>query len=104
MLDPAGRERREVRVLGEDLLRRDVLLELDEQAAVADPHMERIERLHLVQPLGRDEALAERRGAEVDEGVLEERAAEAAGGAIRRGRVLVGDWARQCLCRAHYLR
>src|SRR5207244_7164618 len=77
VLDPARRVRGEVRVIGEDLLRTDVLLELDEEAAVADPDVQGEEGLLLVRPLRRHEALAERLRAEVDERVLERGAAEA---------------------------
>ena len=73
MLDPAGRVGREVGVLGEDLLRRDELLQLHQEALVADVGVQRIERLHLVQLLGRDVRLAQRRHAEIDEGRGERR-------------------------------
>ena len=71
--DPGVRVRREVRVLREDLLRGDELLELHQQAALADPHVQRIERLHRARPLGRHIALAQRRHAEVDERVAQGR-------------------------------
>jgi hypothetical protein len=53
------------------VLRSDVLLELHEETALTDAHMERVEGLHAVETLGRDIALAQRRHAEVDEGVPE---------------------------------
>ena len=61
VLDPGARVRREVRVVLEDVARRDVLLELSEQAVAADPDVERIERLCLVQLVCAEEALARRR-------------------------------------------
>ena len=60
--------------------RGDELLELHEQAALADLRVQRIEGLHRVDALGRHVALAERRHAEVDEGVAQRGCAEAAGG------------------------
>jgi hypothetical protein len=82
VLEPRGRERREVGVLGEDVLGRDVLLELDQQAAVADPDLERVERLHLVGLVGGEDALAQRRHPEIAQRVGQAGVAEPAG---RRG-------------------
>ena len=84
--DPGIRVGREVCVLREDLLRRHELLELYEQALLADPNVERVEGLHRPKPLRGNVALAERRHAEVDEGVAQGRRAEAAAGHRRRGR------------------
>jgi hypothetical protein len=94
--EPRVRVRREVRVLGEDVLGSDVLLELHQEALLADVDPQGIERLHGVDPAGLDVALAQRRHAQVDEGVSQVRTAEAArpaGGAVTsslgfaRGRV-----------------
>ncbi len=82
VLQPARGVGREVRVLAEDLFTAHVLLELDQVAPAAHEHVQRIERLHLVELLLREIALAERRHAEVDERVLERRAAEPAARAV----------------------
>ena len=82
--DPGVGVRREVGVLGEDVLRRHELLELHQQAVLADLRVERIERLHRVGAVGRHVALAQRRHAEVDERVAQRRRAEAAAGRRRR--------------------
>ena len=78
VLHPAVGERREVGVLGEDVLGADVLLQLHEPALPADVDVERVERLHRVDLVGAEVALAERRHAEVDDGVPQWRAAEPA--------------------------
>ena len=52
-----------------------ILLQLDEEAVVADVDVQRIERLHVVELLGGEVALAERRHPQVDEGVAQRRAA-----------------------------
>ena len=80
VLDPRIRVGREVGVLREDLVRRDERRQLREPAARADPDVERIEGLHLLEPIGRQEAFAERRLPEVDHRQLERRLAEAAVG------------------------
>jgi hypothetical protein len=61
VLHPGVGEGREVRVLAEDLVGRHVLGQLDQQAAAADPDVERVEGLHLVELGGRQEPLAQRR-------------------------------------------
>ena len=81
--DPGIRIGREVCVLGEDRLRRHQLLELYEQALLADPHVQRIEGLHRPQLLQGDVALAQRRHAEVDERVAQGRRAETTAGQAR---------------------
>jgi hypothetical protein len=58
VLDERVRVRGEVRVLREDRLRSHVLGQLDEQAIVADAHVQRVERLHPVELVGGQEALA----------------------------------------------
>jgi hypothetical protein len=60
------------------MLDRHVVLELYQQALPANPGMQRVKRLHLVERVRREDALAQRGHAEVAEGVLEGRAAEAA--------------------------
>ena len=82
---PGVRVGREVGVLGEDLLRRHELLELHQQAVLADPDMQRIEGLHLAEPLRGNVALAKWRHAEVDEGVAQRSRAETAAGHARGG-------------------
>src|SRR2546426_12589723 len=78
MCHPRVRVRREVCILAEDLGWAYVLLELHQEADLAYIYMQRIERLHLVEPCGRDVAFAERRHAQIDKGVTHGRAAEAA--------------------------
>jgi hypothetical protein len=69
----------EVGVVGrEDLLRRDVGRQLHEQAAVADPDVERVGGLRLVELVGPQVALARRRHPQVDERAHERRRAQAA--------------------------
>src|SRR5262245_11336273 len=62
----------------EDLLSRDVGGQLHEQARRAHPHMQRVERLAVVELFGGEVVLARRRHAEVDEGVRQLGRAEAA--------------------------
>ena len=83
VLDPRVGVRGEVRVLAEDRIRRDELLELHEQADVTHLGMERIERLHRGDAFRRHVALAERRHAEIDERAPKRRGAEAARGYAR---------------------
>ena len=70
--------RREVGVLAEDVLGGHVGRELDEQARLADLHAQRIERLDLVELVEPEEALAQRRCAEIDQLESETNAAEPA--------------------------
>jgi hypothetical protein len=88
VLDPGVRVRREVGVLAEDVLRRDELLELHEQARGAHADVERIEALHRPELLGRDVALTQRGHAQVDERVAQRLGAETARGSGRGGSVL----------------
>ena len=78
VLHPARRVGREVGVLAEDVLRAHVLLELDQEALSAHQRMQREVRLHGVELVTRQKALAQRRHAEVDECMLQCRAAKAA--------------------------
>ncbi len=78
VFDPARRVRREVRVLGEDLVWRDELLQLHQETRITHISMQRKERLHLLQLIGRDVRLAQGRHPEVDEGGLQGCTAEAA--------------------------
>ena len=87
MFDPACGKRRKVRVLGEDLVRRHVLLQLNQEARLANIGVQRVERLHQVQLIGGDVCLAQRRRSQVEEGRAQRRMAEAAveaGGTHRR--------------------
>ena len=59
--------RGEVGVIGKDLLTGHIGGKLHQQAGVAQPNVQRIEDLGLVEPLLGDVALAERRHPEVDE-------------------------------------
>ncbi len=60
MLDPRVGVRREVRVLGEDLVRCHERRQLREPARRAHANVERVERLHLLDAIGGQEALAQR--------------------------------------------
>src|SRR5262249_29186234 len=84
VLDPRRRVRGEVGVLLEDFVLRHERLELDEVTALAGVDMERVEGLHPMELFRPEVRLAERRHAEVDEGQLERRRAEAARGHARR--------------------
>jgi hypothetical protein len=80
VLDPRVRVGGEVRVLGEDLLRRCELRDLREPALLADADVQRVERLAALQLLVGQHRLAERRLAQVDHGQPERRRAVAADG------------------------
>ena len=90
----------EVGVVPEDVLRAHVLLELHEEALPAHIGVQRIEGLPGVEILGRHVALAQRREAEVDEGVLEWCTAEAArrpvGLRIASGVRIIGGHVARC--------
>src|SRR5437868_8671930 len=64
---PGVREGREVGVVREDVLSRYILLELDQEAALANPHPKGIERLHLVELVTAQEALAKRRHSQIND-------------------------------------
>ena len=68
----------EVGVVGEDILTGHVSRQLDQQAVVAQPDVQRIEDLGVVEPLRRKIAFAQRRHPEIDEGASKRRAAQAA--------------------------
>ena len=70
VLDPGVRVGREVRVLVEDLLGRDERRQLGEPAARADADVQREERLHRLDAVGGQEALAEWGLAEIDHAEL----------------------------------
>ena len=57
---PAVGVRREIGIVAEDVLGSYVLLDLDQEALLAHPHVQGIERLHLVELVRREIALAER--------------------------------------------
>ena len=61
------------------------LLELHQETVLAGTDMQRVEGLHLAEPLSGNVALAKWRHAEVDEGMAERRRAETAAGRARRG-------------------
>src|SRR5262245_61578951 len=73
MLPPGFRERRVIRVLGEDLLGRNILLELHEKAVPAHPGCKRIVRFHGVEFALCEKVVGERRHSKINE--LDERAA-----------------------------
>ena len=82
MLDPARRERGEVGVAGiEDRLGRHLMVGLHQEAAIADPGVQREDRLVPGgELLGRQVAVGQRLQAEVEEGARQRRTAETAGG------------------------
>ena len=80
VLHPGGGEGGEVRVLRERLLRLDQRRYLGEPAARADPQVQRVGELGLVEPLPSEEQFAGRRGTEVDHAHQFARAAEPADG------------------------
>jgi hypothetical protein len=73
----------------------DELLQLHQEAVLADVGVQRIERLHLVELLDGDVRLAQRRHAEVDEGISQRFATEAAGvsGSSVTASVGISTWA-----------
>ena len=92
VLDPARRDRREVGVVAEDLLRPGGLGELHQQAALADEDVERVEGLRCLEIPRLDVGVGQRREPQVDEGALERGAAEAAGwtGGVGQGQIFQG--------------
>ncbi len=94
VLDPRCRVRGEVSVLAENLVRCDVLFQLHQQAAVAHVGVEREKGLQAVEPIGGQEALAQRRHAEVDEIVLELFAAQTAGATTAMRCCVLGQFIR----------
>jgi hypothetical protein len=78
MLDPSIRIRRKVRVLSENVLGRNIFLELYQEAAAADPYMQREENFLVVQFIRFDVVLTWRRHSEVTKCVFKNVAAEAA--------------------------
>ncbi len=75
---PRSRIAREVRVLREDLARFDELRKLNEPAARARMHVQRIELFHRPERIRRQQALTRRRHPEVDERQLEVSSTETA--------------------------
>jgi hypothetical protein len=68
---------REIGVIAEDMLRANISFQLHQEALLADEHTQWIERLHLVELIGAQVTLTQRRHAEVDQGVPDWRLAEA---------------------------
>jgi hypothetical protein len=79
MLEPRIRVGGEIRVVAEDAIRRLELGQLDQETSRADVGMQRIELLHRLQLAGGEVGIGKRRHAQVAEGLLERRIAEAAG-------------------------
>jgi hypothetical protein len=75
----------------EDVGRHD-LLDLHQEAALTDPHVQRVEGLHLPQLLGPHVPLAERRGPQVHEGVAELLPAEATSRCQAEILAFAGGW------------
>ena len=76
--DPARGERREVGIGRENMVGRHIFLQLDEEAGVAHHDPKRVEGLHLIELGGIEEAFAQGRHAEIDEGPAKCRSAEPA--------------------------
>ena len=76
MLDPGRRVGGEVGVLGEELRRRDELADLEQPALLAGAHVERVERLALLECVRPHHSLTEWRHPEIDHAELERRATE----------------------------
>ncbi len=100
MLQVAGGEGREICVLAKDVLAGDVGGQLDEQAFFAEVNTQRIKGLGFVELVGGEIRFAERRGAQVDEDVVQWRIAMTA--------AMVREWGcdrvfrfglRRCGCR-----
>ena len=75
MRHPSRRIGREIGVFGENVRRADELRKLNQPAGMANPGVERVIALWRVELVLGEEALTERRHAEIDEAVLEWRAA-----------------------------
>src|ERR1700730_3894181 len=73
-----------VKVIAEDVFRRDKLLKLYKKTLPANKHLQRVKRLHFVQLLERQEVLNQRRDTQVDERVLQPGSAKPACRRIRR--------------------
>src|SRR5947207_3133852 len=86
VLDPTRGVGREIGVLAEDVVGADVLLQLHQEALVANERVQWIVRLHLVELRGGQKALAQRRHAEIDEGVPDRGLAEPAARLALAGR------------------
>ena len=78
VFQPRVRIGRKIGVFGEDVLGADKLVQLDQITPFADPHVERIKRLHLIQLFESPIAFAQRRHPEVNKRLLERTVAEAA--------------------------
>ena len=76
VLEPRRRKRRKIGVLGEDFVGPHVFVDLDQKALLADQDVQRVKGLHFVELLGGQKSLAERRHAQIDDGMFERRAAE----------------------------
>ena len=90
---PARRVRGEIGVFGEDVGGTYELGQLREPACIADANMEGIIGLRLAKLRGGEKALAQRRHAEIDEGVLKPFAAMAAA-MLHLDRTHRGFWTR----------
>ncbi len=77
VLDPTRREGREVRVLGEGLVRADEGRDLQQQAVAADPEVEGVRGLGFVETIRGQERFARRGGAQIEDTLEVARPAEA---------------------------
>ena len=59
VIQPGIRERRKVSVVGEDLLTSDVLLQLHEEAVLADPDSEWIKSFHSIELIGAEKTFTQ---------------------------------------------
>ena len=83
MRHPAHGVGRKVGVLGEDVRRADVFLQLHEEAFGADKRVQRKVRLHAVELVGGNEAFAKWRHSEIDECRFQRFPAQPAGPTVR---------------------
>ena len=90
MRHPSRRIGGEIGVFGENVRRADEFRKLHQPAGMANPGVERVIALGRVELVLGEEALTERRHAEIDEGVLERRAAMTASHRLsgRRRRII----------------
>ena len=78
VLDPRRRVRRKICVFRENVLRFHVFLQLHQEAVAADENVQRKVRLHLIDLVGGQKALAKRRHPEIDDSGCERRMTQAA--------------------------
>src|SRR5712671_4558350 len=78
VVKPGIRERGKISVVGEDLLAGDILLQLHQEAALTDPHVERIKGFHLIELIGTEKTFTQRRHPQIDDAMPEGRSTKTA--------------------------